>query len=203
MFIFIQILNWIWGLNQCEHYFQEDNLGLLVDELRNTWGLPGDYLETTWGLLGNSVGASWDLLVGHFGVILATWWQLFCYLWTNWDHLMNIWWLVVSYYYRSKPILPVGSNVFFSSNVYCIYDLRIESIGRKYYTQIDLHNPWTQILPRIPSCIVGPSCDFVILSHFCESLKVAKLFTTSRNVSLGSRIKNGQFRNAKFIQFQA
>ena len=141
----------------------------IEEYLRTTWGLLGDYLRTTIGLLGNNPGASWDLLVGHFGVILATWWQLFCYLWPNWNHLMNIWWLVVSYYCRSKPILPVGSNVFFSSNVYCIYDLRIESIGRKYYTQIDLHNPWTQILPRIPSCIVGPSCDFESLLWIIKS----------------------------------
>ena len=174
-----------------------------------------------WGILEDYLGTTWRLLEDYYrtirkqpgGFLRPTCWSFWC----NLGHLVTAFLLSLAqlepldeYLMTSSKLLlseqtysPIGQQLFFSSNVYCIYDLRIESIGRKYFTQIDLHNPWTQILPWIPSCIVGPSCDFVILSHFCESLKVAKLFTTSRNVSLGSRIKNGQFRNAKFIQFQA
>ena len=182
------------------------NRGILEDYLGTTWRLLGDYLRTIWKQRG-----------GFLRPTCWSFWNHFEVTWCNLGHLVTAFLLSLAqlgpldeYLTTSSKLQlseqtfsPCGQQLLFSSNVYCIYDFRIESIGRKYYTQIDLHNPWTQILLWIPSCIVGPSCDFVILSHFCESLKVAKLFTTSRNVSLGSRIKNGQFRNAKFIQFQA
>ena len=98
----------------------------IEEYLRTTCGLLGDYLRTIWKQRGGFLRPTCWSFWNHFE---ATWcnlghlWQLFCYLWPKWDHLMNILWLVVSYYCRS--------NFFFSLNFYCIYDLRIESIGRK------------------------------------------------------------------------
>ena len=140
-----------------------------------------------WGILEDYLGTTWRLLEDYYrtirkqpgGFLRPTCWSFWC----NLGHLVTAFLLSLAqlepldeYLMTSSKLLlseqtysPIGQQLFFSSNVYCIYDLRIESIGRKYFTQIDLHNPWTQILPWIPSCIVGPSCDFESLLWIIKS----------------------------------
>ena len=164
-----------------------------------SWWLLGDCLRTTWGLLGNNFGLFGDYFENNsrtrrlgdrfltiFHHLVATCWSFWNHFeatWCNLGHLVTAFLLSLAqlgpldeYLITSSKLQlseqafsPCGQQLLFSSIVYCIYDFRIESIGRKYCTQIDLHNPWTPILFRIPSCVVGPSCDFESLLWIIKS----------------------------------